>query len=115
MDGLQIIGCKPRPDVVARIAADRERIEQRARRDTPPVETRAARAPCTTCGLRSWFNDAGTRCLYCGAGQTRTGSPTRVEHRSRAATPPTPRVRRCGHCGGGNPPNCCATMWMAAT
>jgi hypothetical protein len=81
VESFRIVGAGPRPDVLAAIAADREReaerIERRSARWTPPVETRAR---CTTCGY-ACLNDAGTRCLYCGNG------PVRVETRATSGSP----------------------------
>jgi hypothetical protein len=86
MQGISITGPGPRPDVVARIGADHERLEQRARRHAERIETRAATRPCRTCGY-CCLNDTGTSCCYCGTDQGRSGSPMRVEHHAAKASP----------------------------
>jgi hypothetical protein len=85
MDGIAIVGCKPRPDVAARIAADRERIGRRARRYTPPIETRAAVLPgCPGCGFGGWMSG---ECSSCGYTDTprQNDHHGRVEHRATSA------------------------------
>jgi hypothetical protein len=80
MQGISITGCKPRPDALAAIEIEHARLEERARRWSPPIETRAR---CTTCGF-DCLDAAGTRCLYCGNGQLPNGGMC-VEHRATSA------------------------------
>jgi hypothetical protein len=108
MEGIQVHAPRPPAHIRAAIERDRAHAEERARRHLErEIEQRArARAvTCPGCGIGG-FDGYCVACDY-------TGPALRIEHRN-ATAPPNARPRRCGHCGG-TPPNCCVTMWMAAT
>jgi hypothetical protein len=108
MESFRIIGPRPRPDALHRIQRDDERLEQGARRHAErAMETRRRATACPACG----FGGYDGYCIGCTYGVN--SQPVRIENRSSAATPPRAPRPRCGHCGG-NPPNCCATMYMNA-
>lgn len=100
MEGISIHGPRPRADVLAAIAAERERLEQRAHRHAERVEQRARGGTCPGCGFGGY---QGRRCVACHY------APGEVEHRSAASA----RGMRCGVCGGSDWPKCgCYDTYM---
>lgn len=84
MESFRIVGPRPRADVLAAIERDRARREQRARRYTPPIETRANAGACPACGFGGF---TGTKCVACWwtpAEGRRVEQRTAANHRAAA-------------------------------
>jgi hypothetical protein len=100
MNGLQIVGPAPRPDVAYALARERARQQERTQRAI--INTRAdTSTACPSCRSSIYDSDYGY-CPSCGFERTNNGHANQ-----RSATPThTPRPR-CGMCGGTWGPNCC--------
>ena len=98
VEGFQITGPPPRPDMAHRVALDRGVRELRARRAA--TDTRAASVACPDCGSTG-YDSAFGYCDRCGYQPPRNSHVLDQRSTGVSHTPP-----RCGMCGGPWP-DCC--------